>query len=640
METKRVALVGQPNVGKSTLYNVLSDIKTSTSNFAGSSFTISECLIDAGLYNLRLLDIPGIYTLNPSNKDERKLIDILLSDDIDFIINVVDAALLVRSLELTVELIELGKPMIIALNMVDEAEGHGVFIDYKKLEDTLNVKVVPTVALYGKGIKTLIDTSSKAIYDNDYRSKTLEYTHHIESGLNELSEFISEQNQLDKPISRFYSIKSIECPELVPGDILNSISEQKAELESKIIEQHKLAPYESISYERHHLAMKISELVTTIRERKTKSFSDKLDDLLLRPVIGYFFIIGFFFLYFFSIFVVGNTLATLIDIPLKLIPDLYSPLMSLSPFLWSSINGAYLGFSGITGVVLPYFLPLMFLTAIFEDTGYMSRIAFLVDGAFHKIGLHGKSVVPFILGFGCSVPAIYATRIIENRRDRIITGMLIPFIPCSARIAVIFALTAAFAGPLWAIVIYLYVGIVLGINGKIMSKFLSQPTGLILEIPRLKVPSLKMALKKTNLKIIEFLKEASIFLIAGSVVLGWIEYFNLSSYIDNIFSPIIKSVLGLPAELGSTLVFGFFRKELILIMANQALGVDSIANLPLTLQQIIVFIVFVTFYFPCLTTFIVIIREFGKKAAILSAILSIIVAVLSAFIFKTLFDIF
>ena len=255
----------------------------------------------------------------------------------------------------------------------------------------------------------------------------------------------------------------------------------------------------------------------------------------------------------------------------------------------------------------------------------------------HRIGLHGKSVAAFILGVGCSVPAIYATRTLDSSRDRILTGILIPFVPCSARIAVIFALTAAFAGPLWAVVVFVFVILVIAVNGKILSKFMKKPTGLILEIPQLRVPSIRISFKKTIFKINDFLKEALPFLILGSVLLGWIELFEVSKYIDFVFYPILKYVLGLPDALGSTLVFGFFRKELILVMANQALGVDSLAMLPLTKSQVIVFIIFVTLYFPCFTTFIVIVKEFGTKVGLISAALSIVVATISALIFRIYF---
>jgi ferrous iron transport protein B len=198
--------------------------------------------------------------------------------------------------------------------------------------------------------------------------------------------------------------------------------------------------------------MKLSEQATTFTRRHKRPFSEKLDDVLLDPVFGYFFLAVFLFLYFFTVFEVGSFFAALIEIPLEALAGTFAPLHDSQPFLWNTLNGAYMGLAGIAGIVLPYFLPLVFLSSLLEESGYMARIAFLADGIFHKIGLHGKSAVPFILGFGCSVPAIYASRMIERRRDRIVTGLLIPFIPCSARIAVIFSLAAAFAGPVWAIV--------------------------------------------------------------------------------------------------------------------------------------------------------------------------------------------
>jgi ferrous iron transport protein B len=361
---------------------------------------------------------------------------------------------------------------------------------------------------------------------------------------------------------------------------------------------------------------------------------------LLHPVAGYFFLLLFFASYFFAIFLIGNFFTSILDVPIQKLGETFSPLASTQPFLWYSINGAYMGFAGVLGIVLPYFLPLVFLTSLFEDTGYITRIAFLLDGIMHKIGLHGKSVAPFILGFGCSVPALYATRMIENKRDRMITGVLIPFVPCTARIAVIFALTAAFAGPVWAIVVFFFVLIVISISSKIMSKLLSKPTGLIMDIPTLKLPSVSISLKRTWYKIKDFMRDALIFLIGGSIVLGWIEYFHIGQYINKIFAPVLTYVLGLPEQLGSTLVFGFLRKELIIVMANQAMGVPSLSKLPMTLDQIMVFIIFVTLYFPCLATLVVLWKEFGKKTAIAASIFSVLIATLSAFLFKLGFLLF
>lgn len=636
-EIKTIVLVGQPNSGKSTLLNVISDIKTNTSNYPGTTDKLNASLINIYGKTFKIIDLPGVYSLNSSSTAEDITLEFLLNEKYDLIVNVVDASLLVRSLELTVELVELGKPMIISLNMLDDAESHGLDIDIKKLEEILNIPVIPTMAIYGKGVKQLVETVYYSVNKKNHSPKEIKYTHHLEVRINSLEEDISALNEKLNGSSRFYALKAIESPDLVPKNILQQVRTASAAIEKECQDLHKMDGFEAISYERHHLAMKLSEDITKFRQTRKRPFVDSLDNFLMHPYWGYLSLVIFFFLYFCSIFLFGGYLSSISEIPIGWLGNTYSSLKLPYPFLWSTINGIYYGFSGIFGIVLPYFLPLMFLTAYFEETGYIARIAFLVDGIMHKIGLHGKSVVPFILGFGCSVPAIYATRMIDNKRDKMITGILIPFIPCSARIAVIFALTAAFTGPIGAIVVFFYVIIIITLIGSLMTKFLSKPMGLILEIPRLKIPSLKITFSKTIGKVFEFFKDAVTYLIAGSIILSWIEYFHVGNFINKAFSPILKNVLGLPEQLGSTLLFGFFRKELIIVMANQALGVSNLAMLPLTPQQIIVFVIFVTLYFPCFTTFVVIWKEFSAKVVIISALLSIILATISSLIFRLIF---
>jgi len=221
----------------------------------------------------------------------------------------------------------------------------------------------------------------------------------------------------------------------------------------------------------------------------------------------------------------------------------------------------------------------------------------------------------------------------------VLSAILIPFVPCSARVSVIFALTAAFAGPLWAVIVFAFVLVVIAVNGKILSKFLKKPSGMVLEIPELRFPSIKITLGKTYFKLMDFIREAAPYLVLGSIVLAYIEYFQVAKFLDYVFYPVMTYVLDLPSELGSTLIFGFLRKELILVMASQALGVSSIAELPLTIDQVIVFIIFVTLYFPCVTTFFVLAKEFGYKIAFGSAGLSLVVATIGAFLFRIYFEI-
>ncbi len=628
---KTIALIGQPNSGKSTVFSVMSDVKTSAS---GSTYELNESLINIFGEKFKLVDLPGLYSINSSQTSEQITLEYLLQGKIDLIINVVDGTLLSRSLELTVELLELGLPMIVAVNMEDIFASYGLKVDYEKLQNILNVPVIPTQALFGKGIKNLTEHCYKRINGKTIAPSTLDYTHRFEMHLQNLyphlESFKNEYNA--KP--RFFAIKSIENPAALPQEIRDKLEPISAPIRRQLEEENGKDSFETVSYERHHLAMKMSEDISEIIAKQSKPFLERIDNLLLHPLFGNIFLVIFFFLYFLSIFLVGDFLAGIVEPPLDALAGTFSGLKDVNEFAWYSVNGAYQGLIGVVGIVLPYFLPLVFLTSLFEDTGYLSRIAFLIDGLMHKIGLHGKSVVSFILGLGCAIPALYATRMLEDKRDRVISAMLIPFVPCSARITVIFALSAAFTGPFWAMIIFFYILLVIAGVGKVLSIFLSEPTGMVLEIPRLRKPMLKSSVKSTWLKTRDFIREATIFLIGGGVFLGWIEYFGVAKYLDTAFAPILNTILGLPEQLGSTLIFGFWRKELILVMLNQAMHVSTLVDLPLTNAQVIVFIIFVSLYFPCFTTFVVIVKEFKWKIAIYSGLLAILIATLSAFLFK------
>jgi ferrous iron transport protein B len=637
MNNFKIVLVGQPNAGKSTLFNVLSDIKAATANFAGTSVKIVQSTIQLQGKVFLLLDLPGTYSLNAVDDAEKITREYLLGEKIDLILNVVDSTLLARSLELTSELLELELPLVIALNMQDEAEKRGLEIDPAKLEDLLHVPVVSTAALYGKGVLQLMERCLKKLTGPLARQPFLPYTAHVETLVQKLAQALPAAREQRNGSSRFYAIKAIENPAMVPANIRQSLSAAIASACQEIRDFHQRDCFESIAYERHHQAMKLSEEISFPASRRRVQFRDRLDRLLLHPLFGRFFLLIYFLVFYAAIFFVGNLLNGWLDPVLAKIPPLLLPLQNISNFLWLTADGLFQGLAGSLGIVLPYFLPLIFLNSLFEDTGYLSRIAFLLDGLLHRIGLHGKSVAAFILGFGCTAPALYATRILENKRDRLLSAMLLPFIPCSARNAVIFALTAAFAGPVWALGIYLYVLLVIAATGKVISLFLAKPGGLIMEIPDLKSPSWRGAMIKTGQKLKEFTIQVIPFLLLGSMAMAWLGYLRIGPLIDAFFSPLLQGVLGLPQQLGTTLVFGFFRKELIIVMAGQALGVASLALLPLTLSQTVIFIVFVSLYFPCFATFVVMWKEFGWKTVSASALLSILVATVSAYFFKLLF---
>ena len=629
-QEKTVAIVGMPQSGKSTLFRLLTDIK---SHGYDATFEIIAASTKIKNRKIQIVDLPGIQSFASDQFSEKIAINFIINNKIDLIVNMVDSTNLARGLKLTVELLDLGIPMIIVLNFQDESLHRGIKINDKLLSKNLGCKVIQMQARAGKGINDIAQTIDQMLNAPHTAPKFIKYNQNIEQQIAILEGAIKENNIKIIANPRFYAFKAMENPTFIPEFSSYSIQSKIADIEKSIIQELNQDPYELISHYRHNLANEIANDVTEIRSDRIP-FQDKADALISHPILGYgilILVLGSFFL---CIFLVGNSLSKLLEIPLLALGQTFAPLQKSSPFLWFSINGAYQGINGAIGIVLPYFLPLVLLTSIMEETGYMSRLVLLTDELMHKIGLHGKSIIPLMLGIGCSVPALYATRMLENRRDRIITAILIPFIPCSARLTVIFALAAAFTGPFWAAIIFLYIMLIIGLMGKVFSRVMPDDSGLTMQIVPLKFPSLKNLLIKTWLKIRNFLGDALVFLILGGIVLGWVEYFNVSSIFDTMFSPIISGLLDLPEKLGSTLVFGFFRKELVLVMTYQALGVSTLSNLPMTVSQVVIFVIFVCLYFPCLSTFIVLWKEFKWKVAISSAVFSLLLATFSAYLFK------
>lgn len=257
-------------------------------------------------------------------------------------------------------------------------------------------------------------------------------------------------------------------------------------------------------------------------------------------------------------------------------------------------------------------LPFLFGLAFLEDVGYLPRVAYLMDGLLHRIGLHGTSVLPLMLGYGCSVPACLATRILPSKRDRFIASVLATLVPCSARSNVIFALVAFYLGPGWALGIFLFNGLVVVLSGWILTRIWPEVSpGMVLEVPRYQMPSLKVMTRKVWFRLREFVVLSWPLLIVGSAVLGLAEYWHWDHAIDMALSPLTR-VLGLPIAVGTTLVFGLLRKELSMIMLVQALGTTQIRQV-MTASQILVFTIFITFYIPCIATVATLLKQIGRK---------------------------
>jgi ferrous iron transport protein B len=295
------------------------------------------------------------------------------------------------------------------------------------------------------------------------------------------------------------------------------------------------------------------------------------------------------------------------------------------------VSGLVQGVSGGIGIVLPYLLPFLLGLGLLEDIGYLPRVAFLMDALMHRIGLHGKAIVPFILGYGCNVPAIMSTRIMEDQRDRFLSAALATLVPCAARLSVVFGLVAFYLGPFVALMIYLFNILVIAFTAKILSRMMPEDTpGLILEMPVYRIPTVKNVFTKAWFRVHEFVVEAWPLLIFGSVGLALLTYFKWDQVINSLTLP-LSWLLGLPREVGVPLIFGILRKELSLVMLHQALGGVELVN-ALTGVQMVTFSVFVVFYIPCLATLLVLKKELGTRVMLEISGMTIVIATVTALI--------
>jgi ferrous iron transport protein B len=557
----RIALVGQPNCGKSTLFNQVAGYKAETGNFHGTTVTFTESKVRVAGEVIDLVDLPGTYTLSGTNPAEAVAQQYLASQDVDVIINVMDASHLAQGFELTLELLPLNRPLILAMNMMDEAARVGLKINGPALQEKLGVPVLPLIASKGRGIQNLFITAIKVA-----RKK--------------------EGAQLPDSLQARDAIH------------------------------------------RHKLAEELTRSFVAQGERHL-TWRDRIDDFLLHPVWGYFALLIILAIFFEIVYGLGSALEKPVLALFNQFNLTVTQRIGTDTFWAELLTGLLQGISGGVAIVLPYLIPFLIGLGLMEDIGYLPRLAFLMDGLMHRLGLHGKAIVPFILGYGCNVPAVMSTRILEERHDRFIAAALAVLVPCAARLSVVFGLVAFYIGPVWALGIYLFNIFVIALTGRILSILLPEDTpGLILEMPTYRTPTLRTVTGKAWFRVREFVVEAWPLLIAGSIALSVLNYFNISEYFNLLIRP-ITWILGLPNEVGVPLIFGIFRKELSLVMLRQAVGVTDFSA-ALTPLQMLTFTVFVVFYIPCLPTLSSLRRELGWRAMFAIAGFTVVIALLAA----------
>jgi len=557
----KILLVGNPNVGKSVLFSRLTGARVIASNYPGTTVSFTKGRFSFLGINGELIDAPGTYSLNPTSKAEEVAVDLI--EESDLIINVIDATNIERNLLLTLEIMQnIKKPLIVALNMWDETKHRGVEIDIARLREMLGIEVAATCGLTGEGIAELIR-----------------------------------------------KIKKAKIPQVERKDIWTFIGT----IVSSVQKLH----------HRHH------------------TFSDVVQEASIRPPWAWVIAAFMVLLSFQTVRFIGEGLINYIFNPL--FDNFYTPfIMKLSAlikdgsFLHSiligQLNNGSIDYAAAFGMlttglyvpiamVLPYVFSFYLILGLLEDFGYLPRLAVLSDRLFHKVGLHGYSIVPMILGFGCNVPGALSIRIFEERREKFIAATLMAVaVPCMAQTSMIIGILGRFGGQYVAIVFF-NLFLIWFILGKLLNRLLKgRSPEILVEIPPYRMPSFKALVKKMWIRLRLFFSDALPYVLLGVLLVNILYYLKIIDFFAYIFSPLIKNLWGLPKDSIGALIVGFLRKDV---------AIGMLRPLGLTIKQLIVSSTVLAVYFPCIATFMVLLRELGVKDMIKSMAVMITTAVVA-----------
>jgi ferrous iron transport protein B len=615
---EKIVLVGNPNVGKSAIFGLLTGKYVTVSNYPGTTVEVVQGNILLDGKKFLLIDTPGVNSLIPMSEDEMVTRNILLDNKLSSVIQVGDAKNLKRTLLVTLQLSEMGLPMILDLNMIDEAMDLGISIDTEKLKDILGINIVSTIASQKRGIKDLrasILSPKKPKIEITYNPIIEEYIKKISALLPETN--VSKRSIATMILSRDESLKEwlkIHLSEKT----LNIIEMYQDECELKLKES---ASY-SINKRRIEVAEEITKMVLKQSDKEKRKFLNLIGNISMHPVYGIPVLL--FVLYCFYEFVGVFGAGTLVDFMEESIfneyinPAAIKVIKLLIPigFIQDLLIGEYglitVALTYAIAIILPITATFFIAFAILEDSGYLPRLAIMSNRIFNLIGLNGKAILPMVLGLGCGTMAVMTSRILETTRDRIITTFLLALaIPCSAQLGVILGMLSSLS--LKATIIWvLSILIVLFISGYLASKIVpGEKTDFFLEIPPIRLPNITNIIVKTLGRIEWYLKEAVPLFILGTLILFILHKLNLLIFLQNLASPIIVSILGLPEKTTEAFILGFLRRDYgaagLFTMAQQGL---------LTPVQSVVSLVTITLFVPCLANFFMIIKERGLKTAL------------------------
>jgi len=654
-----IALAGNPNVGKSCVFNQLTGLSVVTANYPGKTVELNMGVTTHNGLKIGIIDLPGTYAISAVSDDQWVARRGVLEGRPDVVVVVVDASNLQRNLYMVLQFLELGFPVIVALNLVDYAAKIGLKIDHEKLSKILGVPVVPTVAVRGEGIDELIHTIVDLAQGRlKMKKPKITYGRDVETAIQTLMEAINETFQetpYDLP-ARALAIQLLEGDEEFTNMIRKGQQPQRrrrrrrrrrkldgdkilrlsADLSREIENRHGELVAIRIARERHGLAGTIADVVQT-KVEQPPLLSEKLKHYTVTPYTGIPLMVLVMLGVVAFIFFVGGFLSEFVD---GLWGSFVSP--SMGGFVYFLVKNETLanvilwgidaGVLAWLSVGVPYILTFYIVLSLLEDSGYLNSMAFLTDNIMHRFGLHGRSIIPILTGAGCNVPAIMGTRVLTTKRERILASTLIVLVPCSARTAVILGAVANFLGWTYAILIYAIEAGLIFLVGLGLHRLLpGESSGLVMEMFPFRFPSVSSSLKKTWYRFRNFAFVAFPIVTLGSMALGALFETGYLWVILEPISPVVYGLLGLPAVAGLCLALGVLRKELTLelLVALAIVQYGPTASNLLTFMaplQIFVFALVVTIYIPCVATIAVLGKELGWKNALLIMAFTIILA--------------
>lgn len=684
----KVALVGNPNCGKTSLFNMASGSHEHVGNYSGVTVDAKEGYFEHGGYKFILVDLPGTYSLSAYSPEERYVRKNLIEDVPDVVVNVVDATNLQRNLYLTTQLIDMNLRVVMALNMYDELNRRGDKLDIRQLGYLLGMPVIPTVSRTGEGLDKLFDTVIQ-IYENSdpMLARHIHVNHgtELEHSIDRIKLLIQNNPNIRHRYStRYLAIKYLEGDSEIES-VVESLPQRDEIIAARFQEQKRIRSLIGSSLEGAIVDAKYAFVQGALAEtwqrvhKKSRNITDKIDAIVTNKILAFPIFFLLLYLVFEGTFLIG-------DYPMQWIEWLVSAFGSFiasvmaDGWLKDLIVDGVIGGVGSVLVFLPNILLLYLFLSLMEDSGYMARAAFIMDRLMHKMGLHGKSFIPMIMGFGCNVPAIMATRAIENRKSRLITILIIPFMSCAGRMPVFILIAGAFFPHRAGLVLLgLYaLGIILAVlAAKVMSRFFKDDDlPFVMELPPYRIPTALSVFRHTWEKGRQYLQKMSGIILICSIIIWFLGYFpnhdaystsreqqehSFIGYVGKAVEPVLKP-LGFDWRMGVGIIAGVGAKELVVsslgVMyaedepiggAAVAEGADLSASdnvagsgddtrlqrallRAVTPAGALAFMVFILLYFPCIATFVAIKQEAGGwKWAIFTAVYTIAVAWLAAF---------